>query len=130
MGDRIALLMQTISAVTIAWTMSLVIAWHLAIVMIAVQPIVIASYYARNMVLKGTSSKATKARSASSKLTVEAVSNIRMVAAFSSQCSIISMFELAQDESRKESIQQLWFAGFVLGTSESLMCFTWALAFW
>lgn len=110
--------------------MSLVIAWHLAIVMIAVQPIVIASYYARNMVLKGTSSKATKARSASSKLAVEAVSNIRMVAAFSSQCSIISMFELAQDESRKESIQQLWFAGFVLGTSESLMCFTWALAFW
>ncbi|KAK1383714.1 hypothetical protein POM88_021449 [Heracleum sosnowskyi] len=37
-GDCIALILQTLSAVLIAWTMGLVIAWKLAIVMIAVLP--------------------------------------------------------------------------------------------
>ncbi|KAJ6753137.1 ABC TRANSPORTER B FAMILY PROTEIN [Salix koriyanagi] len=51
-GDRMALVVQTMSAVTIAWTMGLVIAWRLAIVMIAVQPVMIACYYTRSVLLR------------------------------------------------------------------------------
>lgn len=51
-GDRMALVIQTTSAVIIACTMGLVIARRLAIVMIAVQPLIIVCYYFKRILLK------------------------------------------------------------------------------
>lgn len=44
-GDRMALLVQAGSAVLIACTMGLAIAWRLALVMLAVQPLIIMCFY-------------------------------------------------------------------------------------
>ncbi|KAK2967864.1 hypothetical protein RJ640_029858 [Escallonia rubra] len=129
-GDRIALLVQTFSAVTVACTMGLIIAWRLAIVMIAVQPLIICSYYCRRVLLKNMSAKAIKAQEESSKLAAEVVSNLRTVTAFSSQARILKMLAQAQEGPRRESIRQSWFAGIGLGVSQSLMTCTWALDFW
>ncbi|KAL3833184.1 hypothetical protein ACJIZ3_007920 [Penstemon smallii] len=129
-GDRMALLIQTFSAVIIACTMGLAIAWKLALVMIAVQPLIIICYYFKRVLLKNMSKKAMKAQFESSKLAAEAVSNLRTVAAFSSQARILQMLEKAQEGPKKESIRQSWFAGIGLGTSQSLMTCTWALDFW
>jgi ATP-binding cassette, subfamily B (MDR/TAP), member 1 len=129
-GDRMALVIQTVSAVIIACTMGLVIAWRLALVMIAVQPLIITCFYARHVLLKSMSKKSIQSQSESSKLAAEAASNLRTITAFSSQDRILSLFDQAQDEPRKESIRQSWFAGLGLGTSMSLMTCTWALDFW
>ncbi|WVZ77543.1 hypothetical protein U9M48_025401 [Paspalum notatum var. saurae] len=129
-GDRMALVIQTVSAVVIACTMGLVIAWRLALVMIAVQPLIIVCFYARRVLLKSMSKKSIQAQSESSKLAAEAVSNLRTITAFSSQDRILRLFDQAQDGPRKESIRQSWFAGLGLGTSMSLMTCTWALDFW
>ncbi|XP_041006181.1 ABC transporter B family member 15-like [Juglans microcarpa x Juglans regia] len=129
-GDRIALIVQTFSAVVVAFTMGLVIAWRLAIVMIAVQPIIIVCYYTRRVLLKSMSSKAIKAQDESSKLAAEAVANLRTVTAFSSQDRILKMLEKAQEGPRLESIRQSWYAGVGLGASQSLTTCTWALDFW
>nr|CAD1831709.1 unnamed protein product [Ananas comosus var. bracteatus] len=129
-GDRMALIIQTVSAVTIACTMGLVIAWRLALVMIAVQPLIIVCFYARRVLLKSMSKKAVKAQAESSKLAAEAVSNLRTVTAFSSQDRILRLFDVAQEGPRRESIRQSWFAGLGLATSMSLMTCTWALDFW
>ncbi|XP_017613101.1 ABC transporter B family member 15-like isoform X2 [Gossypium arboreum] len=129
-GDRMALIVQTMSAVTIACTMGMVIAWRLAIVMIAVQPIIIICFYTRRVLLKSMSQKAIKAQGESSKLAAEAVSNLRTITAFSSQDRILKMLEQAQEGPRRESIRQSWFAGIGLGTSQSLTTCTWALDFW
>ncbi|KAL4366872.1 hypothetical protein GQ457_05G018120 [Hibiscus cannabinus] len=129
-GDRMALIVQTMSAVTIACTMGLVIAWRLALVMIAVQPIIIVCFYTRRVLLKSMSQKAIKAQGESSKLAAEAVSNLRTITAFSSQDRILKMLEKAQEGPRRESIRQSWFAGIGLGTSQSLTTCTWALDFW
>ena len=110
--------------------MGLIVAWPLALAMIAVQPMVVACYYTRNVLLKGMSSKAIKAQSESSRFAVEAVSNIHTVTAFSSQNHILQLFELAQKGTCRQGIRQSWLAGIVLGTSESLMCCIWAFAFW
>jgi ATP-binding cassette subfamily B (MDR/TAP) protein 1 len=125
-----ALVIQTVSAVLIACTMGLVIAWRLALVMIAVQPLIIVCFYARRVLLKSMSKKSIQAQSESSKLAAEAVSNLRTITAFSSQDRILRLFDQAQDGPRKESIRQSWFAGLGLGTSMSLMTCTWALDFW
>ncbi|KAI3520813.1 hypothetical protein L1887_10265 [Cichorium endivia] len=129
-GDRCALLIQTISAVTIACTMGLVIAWRLALVMIAVQPLIIVCFYCKRVLLKNMSHKAMKSQEESSKLAAEAVSNLRTVTAFSSQTRILKMLEESQKAPMRESIRQAWYAGFGLGFSQSLMSCTWALDFW
>nr|XP_016442889.1 PREDICTED: ABC transporter B family member 15-like [Nicotiana tabacum] len=129
-GDRMALLIQTVSAVTIACTMGLVIAWKLALVMIAVQPLIIVCYYCKRVLLKSMSKKSIKSQEESSKLAAEAVSNLRTVTAFSSQARILQMLKKAQEGPQRESIRQSWFAGIGLGTSNSLMTCTWALDFW
>ncbi|XP_058180428.1 ABC transporter B family member 15-like [Rhododendron vialii] len=129
-GDRMALIIQTLSAVTIACTMGLVIAWRLASVMIAVQPLVILCFYFKRVFLKNMSNKAMKAQDESSKLAAEAVSNLRTVTAFSSQARVLKMLEKAQEGPRRESIRQSWFAGIGLSISQSLMACTWALDFW
>ncbi|KAJ6421073.1 hypothetical protein OIU84_028449 [Salix udensis] len=129
-GDRMALLVQTISAVSIACTMGLIIAWRLAVVMIAVQPIIIVCFYVRRVLLTSMSQKAIKAQDESSKLAADAVSNLRTITAFSSQDRILKMLEKAQEGPQKENIRQSWYAGIGLGTSQSLMSCTWALDFW
>ncbi|KAI3748057.1 hypothetical protein L6452_10888 [Arctium lappa] len=129
-GDRCALLIQTFSAVMIACTMGLVIAWRLALVMIAVQPIIIVCFYCKRVLLKNMSQKAMKSQDESSKLAAEAVSNLRTVTAFSSQTRILKMLQETQKAPMRESIRQAWYAGMGLGFSQSLMACTWALDFW
>lgn len=129
-GDRMALLVQTFSAVIVACTMGLVIAWRLAIVMIAVQPLIIVCFYTRRVLLKSMSNQAIKAQAESSKLAAEAVSNVRTITAFSSQDRILKMLEKAQEGPSRESIRQSWFAGIGLACSQSLTTCTWAFDFW
>jgi ATP-binding cassette subfamily B (MDR/TAP) protein 1 len=125
-----SLVLQAISTVIIACTMGLIIAWRLALIMIAVQPLIIVCYYARRVLLKSMSKKSVEAQSQSSKLAAEAVSNHRTITAFSSQDRILGLFTQAQNGPCRESIRQSWVAGLVLGTSMSLITCTWALDFW
>nr|KYP41344.1 ABC transporter B family member 15 [Cajanus cajan] len=129
-GDRMALLVQTISAVVMACTMGLIIAWRLAIMLIAVQPINIACFYTRRVLLKRMSRKTIKALDESSKIAVEAISNLRTITAFSSQDRVIKMLEKAQEGPSRESIRQSWFAGIGLACARSLTTYTRALEYW
>ncbi|KAJ1279478.1 hypothetical protein BS78_04G159800 [Paspalum vaginatum] len=129
-GDRMSLVIQTISAVLTACTIGLVTSWRLALVMIAAQPLIIACFYARRVLLKSMSKKSVQAQLKSSKLAAEAVSNLRTITAFSSQRRILGIFDKARDGPQKENVRQSWFAGLGLGTSVGLMACAWALGFW
>ncbi|CAG7872589.1 unnamed protein product [Brassica rapa] len=129
-GERVSLLVQTISGVAIACTLGLVIAWRLAIVMIAVQPVIVVCFYTQRILLKSMSKKAIKAQDESCKLAAEAVSNIRTIIAFSSQERILKLLNRVQEGPRRESVRQSWLAGIVLGTSRSLLACTTILNYW
>ncbi|KAL5554201.1 hypothetical protein UlMin_041602 [Ulmus minor] len=129
-GDRISLLVQATSAVAVAWIIGLVIAWRLATVSIAAQPLIIACFYTRRVLLKNMAKKAIKAQDESTKLAAEAVTNIPTVTAFSSQRRIVKMLEKTQQNTRRESIRQSWFAGILLGCSVSIANLNWCLNFW
>ncbi|KFK22980.1 hypothetical protein AALP_AAs49011U000200, partial [Arabis alpina] len=129
-GERVSLVVQTISAVSISCTLGLIISWRLAIVMIAVQPLVVVCYYTQRNLLKSMSKKAIKAQDESSKLAAEAVSNIRTITSFSSQERILKLLKRVQAGPQRESIRQSWIAGIVLGTSRSLVQCTAVLNFW
>ncbi|KAL3723208.1 hypothetical protein ACJRO7_035395 [Eucalyptus globulus] len=129
-GDRMALIVQTCSAIIIAFTMGLIIAWRLALVVIAAQPLIIFSFYMRRVLLKTMSQKAIKAQEESSKLAADAVSNHRTITSFSSQERILKMLEKAQEAPERESIRQSWYAGIGLAASQFFMKCVWALDFW
>ncbi|KAF8653182.1 hypothetical protein HU200_062632 [Digitaria exilis] len=105
-GDRIALVIQTGSMVLIAFTVDLVISWRLALVMIVMQPFIIACSYARRVLLKRMSTKSIQAQSETSKIAADAVSNLRTITAFSSQDRILRLFSQAQDGPYREAIKQ------------------------
>ncbi|KAI5443185.1 ABC transporter B family member 15 [Lathyrus oleraceus] len=129
-GDRLSVIIQTISAVAVTFAMGLIITWRLSIVMIAVQPITIICFYIRRVLLNNMSSKAIKAQDESSKIAAEAVSNLRTITSFSSQNRILKMLEKSQQGPSHENIRQSWFAGIGLACSQSLIFCTRALNFW
>ena len=94
-------------------------------VMIAVQPIMVISHNTRLVLLKSMSAKAIKAQEESSKLAIEAVSNLRTITVFSFQARILKMLMIAQQGPLKESVRQAWIAGIALGTSQSLLSGSW-----
>ncbi|KAF3685117.1 ABC transporter B family member 15 [Capsicum annuum] len=110
-GNRMSLLIQTIGALTTTFTICLVIAWRIALVMIVVQPVMILCFYCKGVLLKRMSQKSIKAQEESSKLAAEVVTNLRTVTAFSSQLRILQMLKKAQEGPQQESIRQSWFAG-------------------
>ncbi|KAI3967748.1 hypothetical protein MKW92_032694 [Papaver armeniacum] len=129
-GDRMSLIIQTSSSVIIACTMGLIIAWRLAIVIMAVQPLIIICFYARRVLIKSMCNNSTKAQNQSCKLAAEAVANIRTITSFSSQSRIIEIFREAQLGPQRENIRQSWIAGLGLGFSQSIITLSWALNFW
>ncbi|CAL9248273.1 unnamed protein product [Arabidopsis halleri] len=129
-GDRMSLLVQSISAVSITCAIGLVISWRFSIVMISVQPVIVVCFYTQRVLLKSMSRNAINAQDESSKLAAEAVSNIRIITAFSSQERIIKLLKVVQEGPRKDSARQSWLAGIMLGTSQSLITCVSALNFW
>ncbi|KAI4321911.1 hypothetical protein MLD38_035238 [Melastoma candidum] len=129
-GDRMSLLVQAIFGATFAYALGLVLTWRLTLALIAVQPLVIGSFYARSVLMKSMAGKAQKAQKEGSQLASEAVTNHRTITAFSSQKRILGLFRATLDGPRKESIKQSWFAGVGLFSSQFFNSATAALAYW
>lgn len=110
-GDRMSLLLQAIFSAEFAYALGLVLTWRLSLVMIAVQPLVIGSFYARSVLMKSMAEKSQKAQKEGSQLASEAVINHRTITAFSSQKRILGLFAETLEGPRKESIKQSWILG-------------------
>ena len=129
-GDRMSLLLQAIFSAAFAYALGLVLTWRLSLVMIAVQPLVIGSFYARSVLMKSMAEKSQKSQKEGSQLASEAVINHRTITAFSSQKRILSLFAETLEGPRKESIKQSWISGFGLFSSQFFNTASTALAFW
>jgi ATP-binding cassette subfamily B (MDR/TAP) protein 1 len=129
-ADRISLLVQATSAVTIAMIMGLIIAWKLALVMIAVQPLSILCFYTRKVLLSAILAKFVKSQNQSTQVAVEAVYNHRIVTSFTCVGKVLEIFDKAQDEPRREARKKAWLAGVGIGSAQGLIFICWALDFW
>ncbi|PQQ10641.1 putative ABC transporter B family member 8 [Prunus yedoensis var. nudiflora] len=129
-ADRVSLLVQTTSAVTIAMIMGLVVAWKLALVMIAVQPLAILCFYTKKVLLSSLSANFIKAQNHSTQIAVEAVYNHRIVTSFGSVGKVLELFDEAQEAPRKEARKKSWLAGLGMGSAQCLTFMSWALDFW
>lgn len=129
-SDRVSLLVQTTSSVTIAMVLGLAVAWKLALVMIAVQPITILCFYTRKVLLSNISNNVVEAQNQSTQIAVEAVYNHRIVTSYGSVGKVLQLFDEAQEEPRKEAVKKSWLAGIGMGSALCLTFMSWALDFW
>ena len=129
-GDRLSLLSQAIFGSIFAYALALVLTWRLSLVMIAVQPLVIGSFYSRSVLMKTMAKKARKAQNEGSQLASEAVINHRTITAFSSQKRMLSLFQSTLVGPQNENIRQSWISGFGLFCSQFFNTAATALAYW
>ncbi|KAL5538666.1 hypothetical protein UlMin_044328 [Ulmus minor] len=129
-GDRMSLLVQAFFGALFAYAIGLALTWKLTLVMIAVQPLVIGSFYARTVLMKSMAEKARKAQNEGSQLASEAVINHRTVTAFSSQKRMLGLFGVTLRGPKKESIKQSYVSGFGLFSSQFCNTAATALAYW
>ncbi|KAK1582874.1 hypothetical protein Q3G72_019138 [Acer saccharum] len=129
-GDRMSLLVQAIFGSILAYAIGLVLSWKLTLVMIAVQPVVIGSYYARSMLMKSMAGKAQKAQKEGSQLASEAVINHRTITAFSSQKRVSGLFKDTLRGPKEESLRHSWLSGVGLFSCQFFNTASTALAYW
>ncbi|XP_061346983.1 putative multidrug resistance protein, partial [Gastrolobium bilobum] len=129
-AERVSLLVQVSVMASLAFVLSLIVTWRVAIVMIAMQPLIIACFYSKSILMKSMSGKARKAQREGSQLAMEATINHRTIAAFSSEKRILSLFRTAMEGPKKESIKQSWISGSILSASQFITTASITLTFW
>ena len=117
-GDRLSLMVESLSAVVISCIVTLVMAWRFAVVLIAIQPVRIYCYYTKKVLLKRLSRKSIKAQNQTSQVATECIANHRTIAAFCCEERILQLFESTQEAPHQEFKIQSWYAGLVLGICE------------
>lgn len=129
-GDRMSLLVQAVFGSIFAYAVALKLSWRLSLVMIAVQPLVVGSFYSRSILMKSMSGKAQKAQKEGSQLASEAVVNHRTITAFSSQKRMVGLFKDTLKGPKEESVRHSWLSGLGLFSSQFFNTASTALAFW
>ncbi|RCV34183.1 hypothetical protein SETIT_7G140300v2 [Setaria italica] len=129
-GDRMCLLVQAAANATLGFSLALAVSWRLALVMMAMQPLVIASFYFKKVLMTTMSKKAKKAQVQGSQLAGEAVVNHRTITAFSSQRRMLRLYETSQERPRKDNRVQSWISGFCLSLCQFSNTGSMALALW
>ncbi|PWA78768.1 AAA+ ATPase domain-containing protein [Artemisia annua] len=129
-GDRLSLLTQAVFSAIFAYGLGLVLSWRLTLVLLAAQPFLIGSLYARRVLMKSLSENTQKALREGSQLASEAVINHRTITAFSSQKRVVSLFKDTLQGPKDESIRQSYYSGAGLFSCQFLTTMSTALAFW
>uniref|UniRef100_B9I099 Multidrug resistance protein n=1 Tax=Populus trichocarpa TaxID=3694 RepID=B9I099_POPTR len=129
-GDRMSLLVQTFFGSVFAYSIGLVLTWRLTLVMIAVQPLVIGSFYLRSVLMKSMAGKAQKAQMEGSQLASEAVINHRTIAAFSSEKRMLELFKATLRGPKEESVKHSWLSGLGLFCSQFFNTAFITLTYW
>ncbi|XP_073224259.1 putative multidrug resistance protein isoform X2 [Cicer arietinum] len=129
-AERMSLLVQVSVTASLAFVLGLIVTWRVAIVMIALQPLVIVCLYSKTILMKNMSGKAKSAQREASQLAMEATTNHRTIAAFSSEKRMLSLFITAMDGPKMESIKQSWISGSILSVSQFITTASIALIFW
>ncbi|GAB4856643.1 Multidrug resistance protein 1 [Ancistrocladus abbreviatus] len=129
-GDRISVIMQNSALMLVACTAGFVLQWRLALVLIAVFPVVVAATVLQKMFMKGFSGDLEAAHAKATQLAGEAVSNIRTVAAFNSESKIVGLFSTNLETPLRRCFWKGQIAGSGYGIAQFALYASYALGLW
>lgn len=129
-GDRISVIMQNSSLLVVACTAGFVLQWRLAVVLIAVFPIVVAATVLQKMFMQGFSGDLEAAHAKATQLAGEAVANVRTVAAFNSESKIVGLFSSNLQTPLKRCFWKGQIAGSGYGVAQFALYASYSLGLW
>ncbi|KAI5665259.1 hypothetical protein M9H77_24582 [Catharanthus roseus] len=129
-GDRISVIMQNSALMLVACTAGFVLQWRLALVLVAVFPVVVAANVLQKMFMKGFSGDLEAAHAKGTQLAGEAVANLRTVAAFNSESKIVSLFTSNLRTPLKRCFWKGQIAGSGYGIAQFCLYASYALGLW
>ncbi|XP_071685590.1 ABC transporter B family member 1 [Rutidosis leptorrhynchoides] len=129
-GDRISVIMQNSALMLVACTAGFVLQWRLALVLVAVFPVVVAATVLQKMFMQGFSGDLEGAHAKATQLAGEAVSNMRTVAAFNSESKIVKLYTTSLDKPLRRCFWKGQIAGSGFGLAQFLLYASYALGLW
>ncbi|KAI3683820.1 hypothetical protein L1987_84335 [Smallanthus sonchifolius] len=129
-GDRISVIMQNSALMLVACTAGFVLQWRLALVLIAVFPVVVAATVLQKMFMEGFSGDLEGAHAKATQLAGEAVANMRTVAAFNSESKIVNLFRTSLDAPVRRCFWKGQIAGSGFGIAQFFLYGSYALGLW
>ncbi|KAK4478669.1 hypothetical protein RD792_014160 [Penstemon davidsonii] len=129
-GDRISVIMQNSALMLVACTAGFVLQWRLALVLIAVFPVVVAATVLQKMFMTGFSGDLEAAHAKATQLAGEAVANVRTVAAFNSESKIVNLFSSSLQTPLRRCFWKGQIAGSGYGIAQFLLYASYALGLW
>ncbi|XP_006660395.2 ABC transporter B family member 1 [Oryza brachyantha] len=129
-GDRISVIVQNSALMLVACTAGFVLQWRLALVLLAVFPLVVGATVLQKMFLKGFSGDLERAHARATQIAGEAVANVRTVAAFGSEAKIARLFEANLAGPLRRCFWKGQIAGSGYGVAQFLLYASYALGLW
>ncbi|KAJ0612966.1 putative ABC-type xenobiotic transporter [Helianthus annuus] len=129
-GDRISVIMQNSALMLVACTAGFVLQWRLALVLIAVFPVVVAATVLQKMFMEGFSGDLEGAHAKATQLAGEAVANMRTVAAFNSESKIVNLYTTSLDGPLRRCFWKGQIAGSGFGIAQFLLYGSYAVGLW
>lgn len=125
-GVIFAILMNMISGIIVAH----VFAWKIAVVLLAVVPVLLAAGFLRLRVLAQFHERHQKAFANSVGIATEAMGSIKTIATFSLEKEILETYERSLEKPYKETIRSIAFGNMWLAVAFSISNLVYALAYW
>ncbi|GFP90775.1 ABC transporter b family member 1 [Phtheirospermum japonicum] len=129
-GDRISVIMQNSALMLVACSAGFVLEWRLALVLVAVFPVVVAATVLQKMFLTGFSGDLEAAHAKATQLAGEAVANVRTVAAFNSESKIVNLFASSLQTPLRRCFWKGQIAGSGYGIAQFALYASYALGLW
>ncbi|CAM8888752.1 unnamed protein product [Rhodiola kirilowii] len=129
-GDRISVIMQNSALMLVACTAGFVLQWRLALVLVAVFPVVVAATVLQKMFMQGFSGDLEGSHAKATQLAGEAIANVRTVAAFNSEAKIVDLFSYNLEIPLRRCFWKGQIAGSGFGIAQFSLYASYALGFW
>lgn len=129
-GDRISMIVQNSALMLVACTIGFVLQWRLALVLIAVFPIVVAATLLQKMFMTGFGGDLEGNHAKASMIAGEAVSNVRTVQAFNAERKVVRLLKSKLELPLKKCFWKGQIAGSGFGLAQFLLYASYAIGLW
>ncbi|CAL5207268.1 unnamed protein product [Lathyrus oleraceus] len=129
-GDRISVIVQNTALMLVACTAGFVLQWRLALVLVAVFPVVVAATVLQKMFMSGFSGDLEAAHAKATQLAGEAIANVRTVAAFNSEKKIVGLFASSLETPLRRCFWKGQISGIGYGIAQFALYASYALGLW
>ncbi|PIN20100.1 Multidrug/pheromone exporter, ABC superfamily [Handroanthus impetiginosus] len=129
-GDALAQMVQDLSSAVVGLAIAFGASWQLALIILAMLPLIGLSGYVQIMFMKGFSADAKLMYEEASQVANDAVGSIRTVASFCAEEKVMGMYKKKCEGPKKNGIRQGVVSGIGFGLSFALLFLVYATSFY